>query len=73
VKATSLFIVGILLGLFISMSSTESKKKTQRYINLPGRLIQALFSDGVLVGDMLYLSGRLDLDSKTGKPPADVK
>ncbi len=71
-KAASLFIVGILLGLFISVSPTESKK-TRRYINLPGRSIQAPFSDGVLVGDTLYLSGRLGLDPKTGKPPADVE
>jgi 2-iminobutanoate/2-iminopropanoate deaminase len=30
------------------------------------------FSDGVLVGDTLYLSGKIGLDPKTGKVPATV-
>jgi len=30
------------------------------------------FSDGVLVGDTLYLSGKLGLDPTTGKVPASV-
>lgn len=42
-----------------------------RYINLPGRSLQAPFSDGVLVGNTLYLAGRLGLDPQTGRPPAD--
>lgn len=42
-----------------------------RYINLPGRSLQAPFSDGVLVGNTLYLAGRLGLDPATGLPPAD--
>ena len=31
------------------------------------------FSDGVLVGDTLYLAGTIGLDPKTGLPPADPK
>jgi enamine deaminase RidA (YjgF/YER057c/UK114 family) len=42
-----------------------------RYINLPGRSVQAPFSDGVLVGNTLYLAGRIGLDPQTGRPPAD--
>lgn len=42
-----------------------------RYINLPGRSVQAPFSDAVLVGNTLYLAGRLGLDPVTGRPPAD--
>jgi 2-iminobutanoate/2-iminopropanoate deaminase len=42
-----------------------------RYINLPGRAVQAPFSDGVLVGNTLYLAGRLGLDPQTGRPPAE--
>ena len=42
-----------------------------RYINLPGRSLQAPFSDGVLVGNTLYLAGRLGLDPQTGRPPAE--
>ena len=31
------------------------------------------FSNAVLVGDTLYISGHLGLDPKTGKPPADAE
>jgi enamine deaminase RidA (YjgF/YER057c/UK114 family) len=44
---------------------------TRRHINLPGRTSTAPFSDAVLVGDTLYLAGRLGLDPATGKPPQD--
>jgi reactive intermediate/imine deaminase len=43
----------------------------RRHINLPNRAVAAPFSDAVLVGDTLYLAGRLGLDPLTGKPPAD--
>lgn len=43
-----------------------------RYINLPGRAAQAPFSDGVLVGNTLYLAGRIGLEPQTGRPPADA-
>jgi len=42
-------------------------------INLPNRSVQAPFSDGVLVGNTLYLAGRLGLDPKTGKVPEDLE
>jgi 2-iminobutanoate/2-iminopropanoate deaminase len=45
----------------------------RRAINLPARPVQAPFSDGVLVGDTLYLAGRIGIDSKTGKPPEDLE
>jgi len=41
------------------------------YINLPGRE-NLPFSDGVLVGDTLYMSGRIGIDPNTGYAPADV-
>jgi 2-iminobutanoate/2-iminopropanoate deaminase len=31
------------------------------------------FSTAVMAGDTLYISGTLDIDPATGKPPADVK
>ncbi len=40
-------------------------------INLPGRTTQAPFSDAILVGDTLYLSGRLGMDPETGQLPAE--
>lgn len=33
----------------------------------------APFSDGVLVGDTLYIAGHLGIDSATGKPPATAE
>ena len=45
---------------------------TRRYINLPGRPASLPFSDGVLVGDTLYLSGRLGIDPATGLSAQDV-
>lgn len=46
--------------------------ETRRHINLPNRPVQAPFSDAVLVGDALYLAGRIGLEPATGKPPADA-
>jgi 2-iminobutanoate/2-iminopropanoate deaminase len=46
--------------------------KNRRYINLPGRPAGLPFSDAVLVGDTLYLSGRIGIDPKTGLAPDDV-
>ena len=43
----------------------------RRYINLPGRRPNLPFSDAVLVGDTLYLSGRIGVDPDTGKVPTD--
>ncbi len=44
----------------------------RRYINLPGRRANLPFSDAVLVGDTLYLAGRLGIDPSTGLAAADV-
>jgi len=41
--------------------------------NLPGRNHDFPFSDGVLVGDTLYLSGRIGLDPKTGRAAENVE
>ena len=50
-----------------------AKAKTiRRYINLPGWKSALPFSDAVLVGDTLYLSGRIGIDPVTGVVPDDV-
>ena len=46
---------------------------SRRYINLPNRPPGLPFSDGVLVGDTLYISGRIGLDPATGVAPASVE
>jgi reactive intermediate/imine deaminase len=45
----------------------------RRHIMLPSRTDSLPFSDGVLVGDTLYLAGRIGIDPQTGKPPEDVE
>jgi enamine deaminase RidA (YjgF/YER057c/UK114 family) len=45
---------------------------TRLYINLPTRTSPLPFSDGVLVGNTLYLAGRIGIDPVTGQAPADV-
>jgi enamine deaminase RidA (YjgF/YER057c/UK114 family) len=45
---------------------------SRRYINLPNRPAGLPFSDAVLVGNTLYISGRIGLDPATGAAPADI-
>jgi 2-iminobutanoate/2-iminopropanoate deaminase len=46
--------------------------ENRRYINLPNRPAGLPFSDAVLVGDTLYISGRIGLDPATGEAPSSV-
>lgn len=47
-------------------------KRERRYINIGGRPSDLPFSDGVLVGDTLFLSGRIGIDPKTMQAASDV-
>jgi enamine deaminase RidA (YjgF/YER057c/UK114 family) len=53
-----------------AMSHLESLAR--RAINLPGRPAGLPFSDAFLVGDTLYISGRIGIDPVTGQAPADL-
>lgn len=53
------------------MSSSQTST-TRRNVNLPGRRSTLPFSDAVLVGDTLYLAGRIGVDPVTGRAPSDV-
>jgi len=46
--------------------------QSRRYINLPNRPVGLPFSDAVLVGDTLYISGRIGLDPATGEAPESI-
>jgi enamine deaminase RidA (YjgF/YER057c/UK114 family) len=50
----------------------SSQNKNRSHLNLPNRKGPLPFSDGVLVGDTLYLSGRIGIDPATGMAPADL-
>ena len=47
-------------------------KRERRYINIGGRPADLPFSDGLLVGDTMFLSGRIGIDKNTGQAAADV-
>jgi enamine deaminase RidA (YjgF/YER057c/UK114 family) len=44
-----------------------------RHIVLPTRKDTLPYSDAVLVGNTLYLAGRIGVDPETGKPPAELE
>jgi enamine deaminase RidA (YjgF/YER057c/UK114 family) len=46
--------------------------QSRRYINLPNRPAGLPFSDAVLVGDILYVSGRIGIEPATGEAPESV-
>lgn len=46
--------------------------RNRRYFNLPNRPAGLPFSDAVLVGDTLYISGRIGLDPATGESPESI-
>ena len=49
-----------------------NQSTARRHINLPGRSSSLPFSDAVLVGDTLYLAGRIGFDP-SGEVPADLE
>jgi 2-iminobutanoate/2-iminopropanoate deaminase len=53
-----------------SQSGAQSKR---RVINMPDRSPQAAFSNAILVGDTLYISGNIGFDPKTRKPPEKIE
>jgi 2-iminobutanoate/2-iminopropanoate deaminase len=72
-----LFLASILglAGFFAihgAFSQTDAPSK-RRVINLPDRSPQAAFSNAILVGDTLYISGNIGLDPKTGKAPEKIE
>jgi len=69
-------IVAVLAVLVVAAGLVGAQPQQQakrQYINLPGRVVQAPFSDAVLVGNVLYLAGRIGIDPQTGRPPAEVE
>lgn len=72
-----IFLSAILLGAGFfavrgAFSETDTSSK-RRVINLPDRSPQAAFSNAILVGDTLYISGSIGLDPKTQKAPEKIE
>jgi 2-iminobutanoate/2-iminopropanoate deaminase len=71
-----LSVAAALFSIQIASAETPAAKTTvdaRRHIVLPSRTDTLPFSDGVLVGDTLYLAGRIGIDPQTGKPPEDIE
>lgn len=71
-----LLVIGITIGLIaayaINGAVGYTQRPSKRMINLPGKNAQLPFSDAVMVGDTLYLAGRLGTDPKTSQIPEDI-
>jgi 2-iminobutanoate/2-iminopropanoate deaminase len=66
-------LMGILLAAgFFTAAGKPGPQTARKVFNAPDRPVQAPFSDAVLAGNTLYLSGKIGLD-KSGKPPAQVE
>lgn len=62
----AVFLGGVALGAGLAGVRAAPARK---HINLPGRAVSAPFSDAVLVGDTLYLAGRIGLVPGTRRVP----
>lgn len=67
-------LVALAAGSLCAQAAPKKRatQSARRYVNLP-KPVQAPFSDGVLVGNTLYVAGRIGIDPKTGKPPEDIE
>jgi enamine deaminase RidA (YjgF/YER057c/UK114 family) len=52
---------------------SKSTASARKHLMLPNRKDTLPFSDGVLVGDTLYLAGKIGVDPETGRAPDDVE
>jgi reactive intermediate/imine deaminase len=64
------FAAGLAAGAALG---TVKAGPARKYINTPGRTVNAPFSDAVLVGDTLYLAGRIGLKPGTREVPATAE
>jgi len=66
-------VICVVTVLLISTFSLAADTDRKHIVDAPSATRSTLpFSDGVLVGNTLYVAGHLGLD-KTGKPPATVE
>jgi reactive intermediate/imine deaminase len=56
----------------VAVSAAAAPLEDRRHIRMKDRTDDRPYSDAVLVGKTLYLSGRIGLDPATQKPPADA-
>jgi len=73
-RISFLTVVLVVAGIFTVRGafSKATPPTTRQVIKLAGP-VQAPFSDGILVGNTLYLAGRIGIDPKTGKVPEKIE
>ena len=73
-RIVSLSIILAVSGFFAAHGalSQSTAQSSRRVINLPDDNPQLPFSGAIQAGNTLYLSGRIGLDAKTGKAPAEI-
>ena len=54
-------------------AAEKSGANEPRHIVLPERKDSLPYSDAVMVGNTLYLAGKIGIDPASGKPPSDVE
>ncbi|MGB7284568.1 MAG: Rid family hydrolase [Candidatus Acidiferrum sp.] len=75
-RRVGFLLIALIAGGVLSLSGAFSEPAPQsvrKVLNAPDKIVQAPFSDAILAGNTLYLSGRIGLDPKTGKAPAQVE
>ena len=68
-----LLVLGLVVFLLFAIASAADESDRKHIVMKRAAEMKLPFSDGVLVGDTLYVAGHLGLDSKTGKPPASAE
>jgi 2-iminobutanoate/2-iminopropanoate deaminase len=73
-RITILLVALFLAGIFSvrGANSSAPDAPARKAINLPTDNPQLPFSGAIQTGNTLYLSGRIGLDPKTAKAPADI-
>jgi 2-iminobutanoate/2-iminopropanoate deaminase len=75
-RRISFLLVALVVAGVLTVSGALPQPAAQtarKVFNAPEKTVQAPFSDGILAGNTLYLAGRIGLDPKTGKPPAEIE
>lgn len=68
-----LFALALIPVLLFALSSAGENSDRRHIVSKQTAGLKLPFSDGVLVGDTLYIAGHIGLDPKTGKPPASAE
>src|SRR5688572_22671883 len=72
-QAASVVVVVVLAAYGLAITASSQGRADRQYINLKPRGAQAVYSDAVLAGSVLYVAARIGTDPSTGKVPDDVE